>query len=604
MPRPQSLFGPTNPPKSALSKGFSNFRDDQNGSIIALSLFFFVIMIVTAGIAVDMAHHEANRIKLQNTTDRAVLAATSLDQTLPAADVVRDYFNKSGLDPDTNIIALQVEERLNYRSVNARTAVVVDTWFAKSPPPPEHDNGIVELQDWYRYMGNASWAANAIGGAEQGYTDIEISLIVDVSGSMNSSNRIQNLKVAAKEFVDTVLVNDPNADNVITLSMVPYSAAVNIGPSLANIYDLSDEHNFSTCAIFDAVDFRSVAIDYTQELQRLSHFERGRSSGLIDNPWCPTTQFRRNAILPYATDPVVVKAAIDDLTAYGNTAIDLGMKWGVALLDPGTRPVVDQLIANSAISEDADGRPYDYGQSNNLKVIVLMTDGANTTEYDLREPYKSGMSPIWVERQYAGQSLWQLMQDTNGDMSLLSYRYDDGGTPDDHTDDRFMRYDQASTTDRELTHPYGYDAYDDTPPSGYDYAADGAYTTENNGLVERLSWAEIFATWDESNVYNAVGREPYDRSYITWTEYRAPRNQLQAIVDGAAADNRLDDICDAAKNEGNIVYTIAFEAPDAGQAALSSCATSDATYFDVAGTDISAAFESIATDITKLRLTQ
>jgi hypothetical protein len=75
-------------------------------------------------------------------------------------------------------------------------------------------------------------------------------------------------------------------------------------------------------------------------------------------------------------------------------------------------------------------------------------------------------------------------------------------------------------------------------------------------------------------------------------------------VSGSTKDNRLDDICTAAKNAGIVIYSIGFEAPWDGQRELEKCASSDGHYFDVEGVEISDAFASIASSISKLRLTQ
>lgn len=55
--------------------------------------------------------------------------------------------------------------------------------------------------------------------AEQRVTNVEITLVLDVSGSMNSNNKLTNLKAAAKEFVDTGLNSDP--EHRIAIALVP-----------------------------------------------------------------------------------------------------------------------------------------------------------------------------------------------------------------------------------------------------------------------------------------------------------------------------------------------------------------------------------------------
>jgi glycosyltransferase A (GT-A) superfamily protein (DUF2064 family) len=69
-------------------------------------------------------------------------------------------------------------------------------------------------------------------------------------------------------------------------------------------------------------------------------------------------------------------------------------------------------------------------------------------------------------------------------------------------------------------------------------------------------------------------------------------------------NNRTQAICDAAKAEGVVVFTIGFEAPSSGQAVLKNCASSVSHYYDVNGIEISQAFAEIASSIRQLRLTQ
>ena len=69
-------------------------------------------------------------------------------------------------------------------------------------------------------------------------------------------------------------------------------------------------------------------------------------------------------------------------------------------------------------------------------------------------------------------------------------------------------------------------------------------------------------------------------------------------------DNRLLALCDRVKEQGVVIYTVAFEAPVAGRNLVRQCASSNNHAFDVDGLEIRSAFSSIATSIRKLRLTQ
>ncbi len=108
--------------------------------------------------------------------------------------------------------------------------------------------------------------------------------------------------------------------------------------------------------------------------------------------WCNEN---RAEILVHETDPAVLKAKIDSLTDGGWTGIDNGMKWGVALLDPAIEPVLASMIEDGDLKGDVAGRPAIYDSGKTMKVVILMTDGANTIERDLRDAFKRGPSRVW-----------------------------------------------------------------------------------------------------------------------------------------------------------------------------------------------------------------
>ncbi|HBQ35722.1 MAG TPA: hypothetical protein DD729_02600, partial [Rhodobacteraceae bacterium] len=67
-------------------------------------------------------------------------------------------------------------------------------------------------------------------------------------------------------------------------------------------------------------------------------------------------------------------------------------------------------------------------------------------------------------------------------------------------------------------------------------------------------------------------------------------------------DNRMANICTAAKNNDVTMYTIGFEVEDDNAAKLMSCASTDAHFYRVEGVEISEAFAAIASQINNLRL--
>ena len=80
----------------ALTGLMARFRREERGSILIFSLFLLIMMLMIAGMSVDLMRSETQRARLQRTLDRAVLAGASLEQTLDSEAVVRDYFEKAG----------------------------------------------------------------------------------------------------------------------------------------------------------------------------------------------------------------------------------------------------------------------------------------------------------------------------------------------------------------------------------------------------------------------------------------------------------------------------------------------------------------------------
>jgi hypothetical protein len=82
-------------------------------------------------------------------------------------------------------------------------------------------------------------------------------------------------------------------------------------------------------------------------------------------------------------------------------------------------------------------------------------------------------------------------------------------------------------------------------------------------------------------------------------------NSMRSVYASAnTMDDMLQSTCDQVKDNGVIVYGIAFEAPSRGQAQIEGCASSPQHYYEAVGPEIGAAFDSIAANLTMLKLTQ
>lgn len=499
-------------------------------------------MLMISGMAVDLMRAETQRARLQSTLDRAVLAGASLDQALDSEAVVTDYFTKAGLAEfltDVDVIPGD-----NKKTVVATAFMEVDSYFMNM-------------------LGINTLHVPAGGTAEESLSNIEISLVLDVSGSMgsysNSGNRkIVDLIAAAKDFVylmqcnpdDTLLDEFGNPlctvdPNTVSISLVPYAEQVLVGEDLIQYFNVTNEHTASSCADFVTADFSKTDIPLPDplfpslhELQRTGNHDARSSSSSVyasnSRRTCRTNSYRE--ILPFSNSWGDLQAQIDDLTYGGYTSIDLAMKWGTALLDPAFRPVVADMASGptpTVIPEFAD-RPFDFGSRGMQKVVVLMTDGKNTSQYELKPDYRSGPSEFWFHPDTGRRSVLQ---------SDGSYYYTYNGT-------------------------YHVDPYSDGTGDSY-----------------QLTYPEVWAKY-RTRYYDAK-----------------PQMSNPVSYNSSNKNSRLDSICSAAKLKKIEVFTIGFETSSSSSAVMKSCASSEDHHFDATGLNLDNAFTSIAREIHELRLT-
>lgn len=349
-------------------------------------------MLMISGMAVDFMRNENIRVHLQNTIDRSVLAAADMDQQLVPEDVVASYFEKAGLADFLDEVV--VTENMNTRQVTARASAKMSAMFL-------------------RLVGIDHLDAPAGGTASEQSGNVEISLVVDISGSMGWPStqggiKINHLRDAANDFVDTML--DPLTEDYVSISLVPYTAQVNAGPDIYNELNMETRHLFSHCVEFEAADFSTTAIDLDKTYQQGQHFEW--SSAWYNNyeiqyPGCPQEVFER--ITPLSQSVTDLQTQISALVPRANTAIHYGMKWGVALLDPALQPVIRRLAnGNGPIDRAFRDRPADWGERLTKKFVVLMTDGQNVPTYRISDwAYNSPSEYIFWDR----YTLWRYLYD-------------------------------------------------------------------------------------------------------------------------------------------------------------------------------------------------
>jgi Flp pilus assembly protein TadG len=370
----------------AVKHNLAKFRREEDGALVVFGLVLLSLMLIMLGIGMDVAKSEYMRTRLANTEDRGTLAAAALSQTLDPEAVVRDYALKAGIA--NQITGVTVTQGLNSRTVKVTGSVDTKPYF-------------------FPMIGIDKLEVAAVSQAEQSIQNVEIVLVLDVSGSM-SGQKIANLKIAATEFIDTVMANDPH--HKVSIAIVPYNAQVNIGTDLRSAFNLTHVANVQdvNCVEIPDSTFASQPISTTTPMAMMAYADIAYGTNTANTYTAPTDV--NNALPNYAnafckpttvnvvrlpsSDAATLKAQINALVAGGNTSITLGMKWGATLIDPSMRPAYANFIVDGKMSPNLVARPFDYGD-NVQKVVVLMTDGEHVAHNRINDAYKTGPSGIY-----------------------------------------------------------------------------------------------------------------------------------------------------------------------------------------------------------------
>ena len=267
-------------------------------------------------------------------------------------------------------------------------------------------------------------------GSNAGGTNIEVSLMLDVTGSMcDPCTKITAAKSAAKDLID-IVVWDDQSTYTSRVALAPFADAVNVGTTLAPLVRNTTTGNSGSPSTYTTsgtlndpsnqptkswIKFNSVngsssggcttsgtdnclwqihskcvtervgvhAADDTvpdtstaNTLVGKGYFSNTATSGCAVANY---TDAEVNLIMPLTKDRAALKARIDKLQTGGSTAGHLGTAWAWYLLSPKW---------NSLFPPSSAAGPYSdltvmnsHNQPKLRKIAVLMTDGEYNINY-------------------------------------------------------------------------------------------------------------------------------------------------------------------------------------------------------------------------------
>lgn len=336
------------------------FLRDKSGSIVVPLALCLAVAVLVLGAAIDYARAVNMKAKMQGALDAAAIATGTM-RNAREAEVVQH----AQLEFNANLVGLTglgkvnpVEVSFNEDTISFRAAGKIDTLVM----------GVAGIDN----MDIAVTSEVVRGG-----TNIEVSLVLDVTGSMAGS-RISDLRKAAASFVDTV-VTDDQYPYYSRVAIVPYSMGVNVGQyanaargtvswgtctssgcqryTFMNPYWRTLTYDISTC-----VSERTGPHAYTDASPAVAPVGRNYPSSANPCLW--------NQIVPLTSNRSTLKTAINQLQAGGSTAGQVGVAWGWYMVSPNFGSIFS-----------GQGRPAAYDQKKVRKIVVLMTDGEYNSVY-------------------------------------------------------------------------------------------------------------------------------------------------------------------------------------------------------------------------------
>ena len=241
-------------------------------------------------------------------------------------------------------------------------------------------SGLIEVPAFFGQIFNlpSAMKINQTSKVVYDMTAVELAMVLDITGSMNSSNKINDLKSASKDVIDTLFDGALN-DHSVKIAVAPYSASVNAG-SLATTVSSAPATTTCTrswfgqrCTTTTGVDADTCVIERTGAAATSDDAPAGANMlpNMTTPAWgnysCPAAN-----VVPLMdrTQRDDLKTTIDSYVASGATAGHIGTAWGWYLLSPKWASVLPP-----------ESTPGNYGDSKVQKSMIIMTDGMFNTSY-------------------------------------------------------------------------------------------------------------------------------------------------------------------------------------------------------------------------------
>jgi Flp pilus assembly protein TadG len=364
------------------------WRSDEQGAVAMIMALCFIVIAGLVGGAVDFARFLQAKSGYQDAVDAAALAAARVKQT-------------GGSDADalaTGNAYLDV--------IKSRLPVNGNVTFSIGPDGSTiAASGLLSMPTMILSVLQIKALDFNVGGhAKFGIgPDIELSLMLDVTGSMNGT-KIEDLKYAVEDLLD-IVVRD-GGDQKSRVALAPFSHSVRLKNQEFREATGIKGGGYGRCVVE-----RPGSETYTDAAP-------GPGKFLIPlEDVAPSTACNGDGeVFPLSNKKSDLKKRVKALSTGGMTAGHLGTAWAWYLLSPNWADVFD-----------ADARPADYsklaethpnGSPKLRKIAVLMTDGVYNVSYNGLDSSQQAKS-LCAEMKKTGIEVFTIGFELNNEPTVL-----------------------------------------------------------------------------------------------------------------------------------------------------------------------------------------
>jgi Flp pilus assembly protein TadG len=356
----------------------SRFGHDRAGNFAIMFAILAVPLISAVGIAVDLSRAYRVTSITQYALDSASLAAgragqTNTTNTLSAAQTAAtNFYNASKpVDVLSSTLSLAADSTNTTFTLTATSWVstpflgVLSRMFSTAAPSGAPSS----CSSAYSCMKISRTATASIGAGGNGGSNVEVSLMLDVTGSMQGS-KLTTLKDAASNLVDTIIWSDQSR-YTSRMAIVPFAEGVNVGTYFNAVTNTNTSRSWG---------WWSFTIDPCVVDRSGTNANKDTAPG--SGSWIPTFYDSTgqtwcypdgNSIVPLTSNKTTLKNSITALTANGGTAGALGTQWAWYMISPSWASIWGTASAPSPYADlttlNSNGAPK------LRKFAVLMTDG-------------------------------------------------------------------------------------------------------------------------------------------------------------------------------------------------------------------------------------